>query len=205
MKRNYQRNNNVVTKLEKELLSLKSEMEQAYFEERRTKDSIIHDLKNRVDVLNRQLTDVKKENEELRSNQQDQQDDDKDQEISNLIHDNTILNEECLRLRDQCDYLMMRENKLKYFYDTLNTNIHPTNGGQEQEAKDIPTTRFYEFLEAQNQAPYPHYNDHGHMYSQPKHYKHHSYDTYHLSAPHDPDLHSKIQSEPGEDNHPIPK
>jgi predicted RNase H-like nuclease (RuvC/YqgF family) len=87
--------NSVIKTLEDEFLNMRAEMEKAYIEERQTKDSIIHDLKNRIDVLNKQLTDVKKENDELKSNAEKQHDDHgKEDEIRNLIHDNTILNDE---------------------------------------------------------------------------------------------------------------
>jgi hypothetical protein len=87
--------NSVIIKLEDEFLNMRAEMEKANIEERQTKDSIIHDLKKRIDVLNKQLTDVKKENEEFKSNAEQQHDDhDKEYEIKNLIHDNTILNDE---------------------------------------------------------------------------------------------------------------
>lgn len=95
---------------------------------------------------------------------------------------------------------MMRESKLKYFYNTLNTNMHPS-GMQDMEAKDIPTTRFYEFLEAQNQAPYP-YDDSQYP---SKHPGHHSSDTYHLSAPYDPGYLSHAKSEPEPPHLPIQK
>ena len=70
---------------------MRTDMEKAYQEERKTKDSIIHDLKSRIDSLNRQLTESKKENEELKDSKGVAE---KDQEIRNLIHDNTILNDE---------------------------------------------------------------------------------------------------------------
>lgn len=82
--------NNVIKKLEKELLNLKTDMEKAYVEEKKTKDSIIHDLKARIDSLTKQNGELKRENQELK----DKDDDDREQEIRNLIHDNTILNEE---------------------------------------------------------------------------------------------------------------
>mmetsp|Transcript_22173 Transcript_22173/g.21964 ORF Transcript_22173/g.21964 Transcript_22173/m.21964 type:complete len:124 (+) Transcript_22173:1269-1640(+) len=55
-----------------------------------------------------------------------------------------------MRLKDQCDYLMMKENKLKYFYDTLNSAVYPVQELYDNTIKNIPTTRFYEFLESQN-------------------------------------------------------
>ena len=69
-------------------------MEKMYLEEKKTKDSIIHDLKSRIDTLNSQLTLTKKENEDLQIKLEEKVDDGKNQEINNLIHDNTILNEE---------------------------------------------------------------------------------------------------------------
>lgn len=69
-------------------------MEKIYLEEKKTKDSIIHDLKSRIDTLNSQLTLIKKENEDLQIKLEEKVDDGKNQEINNLIHDNTILNEE---------------------------------------------------------------------------------------------------------------
>ena len=69
-------------------------MEKMYLEEKKTKDSIIHDLKSRIDTLNSQLTLIKKENEDLQIKLEEKVDDGKNQEINNLIHDNTILNEE---------------------------------------------------------------------------------------------------------------
>ena len=89
--------NSIINKLEKEFVNMRNEMEKVYKEEKATKDSIIHDLKGRIDALNKQLTDVKNENEELKQKIQenpDLDDDEKDIEIQNLIHDNTILNEE---------------------------------------------------------------------------------------------------------------
>ena len=43
----------------------------------------------------------------------------------------------------------MKEDKLKYFYDTLNTAVYPVQELYDNTVKNIPTTRFYEFLEAQ--------------------------------------------------------
>lgn len=45
----------------------------------------------------------------------------------------------------------MKENKLRYFYDTLNSAVYPVQEIYENTMKNVPTTRFYEFLEAQNQ------------------------------------------------------
>lgn len=73
---------------------MKGDMEKMYLEEKKTKDSIIHDLKSRIDTLNSQLTLIKKENEDLQIKLEEKVDDGKNQEINNLIHDNTILNEE---------------------------------------------------------------------------------------------------------------
>lgn len=81
---------------------------------------------------------------------------DKEIEIQNLIHDNTILNEECLRLREECEYLSMKEQKLRYFYDTLNSTMYPIQEIYENTFKNIPTTRFYEFLESQGKNPSGH-------------------------------------------------
>ena len=64
-------------------------------EDIQTKDSIIHDLKARIDVLSNQLTEAKKENDELKEQEKGGENDlQKNIEIQNLIHDNTILNEE---------------------------------------------------------------------------------------------------------------
>lgn len=93
------------------------------------------------------------ENQELRIQIDENTDEQKDIEIQNLIHDNTILNEECIRLREECEYLAMKENKLRYFYDTLNSTMYPIQEIYENTFKNIPTTRFYEFLESQNKAP----------------------------------------------------
>lgn len=49
----------------------------------------------------------------------------------------------------------MKENKLRYFYDTLNSAVYPMQEIYDNTMKNIPTTRFYEFLESQNQAPHP--------------------------------------------------
>lgn len=92
--------NSVISKLEKEFLEMRSQVERS-IEEKATKDSIIHDLKARIDVLNKQLTEVKKENDELRRFRGDGDMDEKDDQIRKLIHDNTILNDECIRLRDE--------------------------------------------------------------------------------------------------------
>jgi len=73
---------------------MKADMEKVYVEEIKTKDSIIHDLKARIDTLDLQLTNVKKENNQLQEKINCKQDDSKDIEIKNLIHDNTILNDE---------------------------------------------------------------------------------------------------------------
>lgn len=135
---------------------MRNEMEKVYLEEKATKDSIIHDLKTRIEVLNKQLSDSKKENEELKKKFDESpyhNEDEKDVEIQNLINDNTILNEECIRLKNQCDYLIMKENKLRYFYDTLNTAVYPMQDMIDNKMKNIPTTRFYEYLESQHLGP----------------------------------------------------
>lgn len=44
---------------------------------------------------------IKKENEEIRIISNTDILEEKEQEIENLIHDNTILNEECMRLREE--------------------------------------------------------------------------------------------------------
>ena len=89
-----QEKNQVINKLEKEFLTMRDDMEKAYIEERQTKDSIIHDLKSRIDTLDSQLTILKKDNDDLKFKLRTGGDSDKDKEIKNLIHDNTILNEE---------------------------------------------------------------------------------------------------------------
>lgn len=161
--------NSHVKKLENELLNVRAEKEKFYLEERQTKDSIIHDLKNRIDALNKQLTEVKKENEDLRCKAEQNEDEiDKDQEIRNLIHDNTILNDEWLRLRDQWDYLIMKENKLRYFYDTLNTAVYPVQEMYNNTVKNTQTQRFYEFLE-NNKGQYPNYEHHPYEMGQMMH------------------------------------
>ena len=168
--------NAIISKLEKDFITMRNEKDKMFLEEKTTKDSIIHDLKGRIDSLNKQVTDIKKENDELKKIVSDyslDKENDKDVEIQNLIHDNTILNEEWIRLRNQWDYLIMKENKLRYFYDTLNSAVYPMQEIYDNTMKNIPTTRFYEFLESQNQAPHP-YNypngqymnsEMGHMYN----------------------------------------
>lgn len=168
--------NSVISKLEKEFLEMRSQVERS-IEEKATKDSIIHDLKARIDVLNKQLTEVKKENEELRRYRGEGDTDEKDDQIRKLIHDNTILNDECIRLRNEWDYLIMHQE------------MHDNN------VKNIPTKRFYEFVEAQSKAPYPYYP---HETNHPHYTQNipHSYSQYNLNAPYDPEQHSKAYSEP---------
>lgn len=132
----------IISKLEKELVTMKTEMEKVYMEEIKTKDSIIHDLKARIDTLDIQLTSMKKDNTQLQEKLQAGRDESKDMEIKNLIHDNTFLNDEWLRLKDQWDYL-------KYFYDTLNTAVYPVQELYDNIVKNIPTTRFGEFTNSQ--------------------------------------------------------
>jgi len=179
--------NGAISKLEKDFSALRNEMEKIYLEEKATKDSIIHDLKVRIDVLSKQLTEVKKENDELKRTLKESSfnnESKKDIEIQNLVHDNTILNEEWIRLRNECDYLIMKENKLRYFYDTLNSAVYPMQEIYENTMKNIPTTRFYEFLEAQNNAQHQ-YGANDHMNYAP--YGHVSQDNYHLNEPYNPD------------------
>jgi len=85
----------LVKKMESDFMKMRKDMENAYTKEKNIKDSIIHDLKARIDDLTEQLSGVKTMNDDLRRKQNNQGEDfDKDTEINNLIHDNTILNEE---------------------------------------------------------------------------------------------------------------
>lgn len=89
--------NMIISKLEKDFISTINEKDKMYMEEKNTKDSIIHDLKGRIDALNKQVTETKKENDELKKTLNEYSGDrenEKDIEIQNLIHDNTILNDE---------------------------------------------------------------------------------------------------------------
>lgn len=89
--------NMTISKLEKDFISVINEKDKAFIDEKNTKDSIIHDLKGRIDVLNKQVTDMKKENDEFKKSLNEysvDRENEKDIEIQNLIHDNTILNDE---------------------------------------------------------------------------------------------------------------
>jgi chaperonin cofactor prefoldin len=138
--------NSIIKKMESDFRTIRNEMENKFFEEKATKDQIIHDLKARIDELWKQVSSIKKENEDLKQRFNSEEEHEKDIEIQNLIHDNTILNEEWIRLKDKWDYLMMKEEKLRYFYETLNSAVLPVQGIYENTVKNIPTERFYEFM-----------------------------------------------------------
>lgn len=73
--------------------------------------------------------------------------------------------------------------------------VYPNQNMHDNNVKNIPTKRFYEFLEAQSKAPhyyYPHESNHPHY----SHNMPHSYSQYNLNAPYDPDQNSKAYSEP---------
>ena len=85
----------------------------------------------------------------------------------------------------------MKENKLRYFYDTLNSAVYPMQEIYDNTMKNIPTTRFYEFLESQNQGANPYnYPDNQYLNNNMENMNHNG--PYH----HPEDSSSKNRSEP---------
>ena len=62
----------------------------------------------------------------------------------------------------------MKENKLKYFYETLNNAVYPVQELYDNTVKNIPTMRFYEFMENQNNQPPPGYFQNQHPNAPPQ-------------------------------------
>jgi hypothetical protein len=85
----------------------------------------------------------------------------------------------------------MKENKLRYFYDTLNTAVYPLQEIYDNTVKNIPTQRFYEFLE-NSKAQHPDHENHSYGTGQTM-----PLDDHYMNAPYGAaNDHLKAQSEP---------